>query len=130
AEFLERIGWQDEEPDGGKEEKKNEAAAERKARKKLKAEFLQERYQALTPLEGRIKELETAITRSEEELHHTTTGLVKASTEGDAPAIAGLSRRHHELRPRIDSLYEELEEALTEYEKQCEHFKQRLAGFE
>ncbi len=129
-EFLRKIGWQDEEGESRKQKKKNVVAVDRKALKKLKAQLIQDRSQALNPLELRIKELERTISEKEKEMHQTTAFLVKASTKGNSSAITELSRKHHELRSHIDLLYGQLEKTLSKYEKECEYYKQRFAEWD
>ncbi|MCK4533139.1 ABC-F family ATP-binding cassette domain-containing protein [bacterium] len=130
GEFLQKIGWQDEEGEYRKQKKKNVVAVDRKALKKMKGKLIQDRSQILNPLGLRIKELERVIAGKEKEMHQTTAFLVKASTKGDVSAITELSQKHHELRSHIDSLYGQMEESLSKYEKKCEYYKQRLAEFD
>ncbi len=129
-EFLDEVGWQDEEALLPEKPAKSREAVDKKAQKRVKAELLQERFRALSPLETQIEQLERSISSNEQELHKTTEHLVQASTEGDAAGIARLSKRHHELRPHIESLYLQLDKVLSEHKAASEQFQKRLSALQ
>jgi ATP-binding cassette subfamily F protein 3 len=132
AEFLEDVGWADEGADRLQKRETGEknSAQEKKNLRKLKADLLREKAKAVRPHEAEIQTLEETITAYETELHCNTELLVKASTEGDAARIAALSKRHHELGPMIEGLYDRLERATGLYEKLCVEYARQLAALE
>lgn len=122
SEFLERVGWQSE-----NEEKERDAQApenSRKARRKERAEFQDEKNRALRPLSLKLKELEDAIRKMEEELHRDNQLIIEASTKSDGAAITELSRKIHRSKERIDGLYDELTRASDEYEATAARYKE------
>lgn len=129
ADFLEKVGWENED-DSRPAAVKAGSSPDRRNAKKLKADLLFERSQAVKPLERRVTELEASITASEQSLHENTEQMVHASTVGDVKAFAELPRQAAALRVRIEELYEELDRVSTEYEERNRIFKERLAEFE
>lgn len=128
ADFLEKVGWENEED--SRPSAAGRAVPERRNLKKLKADLLYERSQAVKPLERRVAELEAAITSSEQELHDNTALMVQASTTGNVQAIAELPRQAAVLRARIEELYDELDRVSTEYDEKSRIFRERLAKLE
>lgn len=121
SEFLERVGWQSE-----NEEKERDAQVpenSKKARRKERADFLDEKNRALKPLTVKLKELEEAIRKMEEELHQDNQLIVEASAKSDGSAISELARKIHRSKERIDLLYDELTKASDEYEATASRYK-------
>jgi ATP-binding cassette subfamily F protein 3 len=128
--FLDRVGWEVDEPSGRKEPTADgEPAAPGLDKKKLRqtrAKILKERSRVVTPLQTRVDDLESRIVAMEAEARSAVAGLERASSEGDAAAIAELSRASGQLQQDIDQLFGELERATTELERAAETFARRL----
>jgi len=127
--FLDRVGWEDENDLKSSDRKagaKSLTKADRKAQKKMKAELLQEKTRVLKPMSEKISEIESAIEQLESEFRENTELLVKASGEGNVVAIAELPKKNGAVRRQIDELYEQLEEITSTYEKESLEFEQRL----
>jgi ATP-binding cassette subfamily F protein 3 len=131
-EFLDKVGWESEE----KEEKpftvgRSALAAktkldDKKSTKLKKATLVQEKSQALKPLETEIARLEKNIAALEKELHHCTESLVQASGEGNGAVIAEMSKKSHRLRPEIEDHYRRLDKVLAEYEDKVKEYKDKM----
>ncbi|MBU4305678.1 MAG: ATP-binding cassette domain-containing protein [Candidatus Omnitrophica bacterium] len=128
--FLEQVGWQDE--DFGSKMAVSEANAltQRQLRKRRSAQLRQERSRVLAPLEKEIEHLEKRISGLEEELRKTNEGLIIAAQRCDPAAIAGLSRLSKELPRGIDAQYAKLDAVFRDYESRREEFNRELADID
>jgi ATP-binding cassette subfamily F protein 3 len=125
--FLDNVGWQSEHADGKSPKKaKPVHAIQRQQMKKAKAELQQERSREIQPLQARIKDLESTIAMLEKDLHDTTEHLIAASSGGDAGRIAALSKHSHELKPRIEMVYAQLDRTISEFELISADYNKRL----
>jgi ATP-binding cassette subfamily F protein 3 len=136
--FLDSVGWEmDEILARGRVKPSSEPAksspapkrpasrGDRKEQRQARAKRVQERSRVIGPLEKRVAELETSITVLEAEADATDRALADASVAGDAEAIAELSKRSRELKPRIDGAYRALDEAMRSLEREAERFEER-----
>jgi len=145
-EFLDEIGWENEESEakrGGKPQEDApapeeaaapdpqspaEEAACRKDVKKAKAALIQEKSKVLKPLEKRIKELEVMISRLEQEAEQNNQKLVEASMANDVPALVELPQKNQQLKQQLDFLYLELDKVTTDFEKRTNEFEARMSS--
>ncbi|GAX59823.1 ATPase components of ABC transporters [Candidatus Scalindua japonica] len=119
AQFLEQIGWDDQDSiTPGEKSSKQEGpqSLNKKDKRKVRAEFTARRSKALAPFEKKIREIEKKIEKSERELHLDTESLIKASQDKDGVTISRLSKSIKHAQNHIDTLYESLEETNEEYE--------------
>jgi len=110
--FLERIGWDDEEkplPLPGVDRERDKSGVGRKELKRLRAEFIQTRSKVLGPLERKMSVLENTIVSLEEKIDEENQTLMRATAVGEGKSIAALSISIHEARNEIDRLFDELE---------------------
>ncbi|NLT22564.1 MAG: ABC-F family ATP-binding cassette domain-containing protein [Syntrophorhabdus sp.] len=127
--FLSRVGWEDE---AGDRTGESEAAlipakgSLRKESKRLRADIVNERSRAMTPVKTRINDIESAITETERQLARDNEALIAASQKGDGKSIISLSMSIHEARQRIDGLFDELEVLTLEHDALARDFEQRL----
>ena len=123
--FLERIGWKDEEntPKPTQLPGEQKKRAERKDLRRLRAEMITNRSRVLNPLQERIRELEARIISIEEQLREDNTTLLRASQQGAGRSIAALSISIHESRKRVESLFEELEKLSVEFHVKSREFE-------
>ncbi len=121
SEFLDQIGWASKDVLDAREKArgvmKSPASGNKKEERKRRARELAARREKLGPFEKRIAKLEEDIVASEKEDKILTDELVKSSGEQNAKAIIQLSKDLKELKVKIDSLYDELDGVVTEYEK-------------
>lgn len=123
--FLEKIGWEEE------EEKENfsESIPKKNIRQK-RASIVQEKSRVLKPLERQLAELEKTIEQAEEEKNHITTLLMEASVRSDGEVIREQSIALKLQEKRLQELYEayyalasDVEEKQSFYDaqlKECE----------
>lgn len=122
SQFLEQIGWDDQESitlkkKSSKQEEKQPKNFNKKDIRKVRAEFVARRSKTLNPYERKIKELEDGIEKLEHQFHNDTQALIKASHDQDGATISSLSKSMKPIRAQIDSLYNELDKVNEEYER-------------
>jgi ATP-binding cassette subfamily F protein 3 len=121
-EFLEKVGWGDEQ----KEVRKKSGANPKKAIRQRRGALIAERSSKLGPLEKEIKELEERISELEAMQAATNAELESASHLQDSVKIVELSRRFKELVLEIETCFAHLEIVDKEYEVLSEEFAQQL----
>ncbi len=107
-EFLEKIGWEEEE---GSKPKKKKPKINHKERKKLRKAVMQERNEERKPYTKEIKFCEEKIEEMEVALAAKNGELEKASNSGDNSAIMELSHEVGLIQQEVDALFERLEVA-------------------
>ncbi|WP_373001668.1 ABC-F family ATP-binding cassette domain-containing protein [Sulfurimonas sp.] len=121
--FLEKIGWEEEE-----QEEKVKAAPKgnQKENKKLKAEMVRERNKVTSSLKKKVEKLESKIMKIEEllELHHKE--LIEVSNSGDSASLMELSKLVSDEEKQVEDAFEELEVAQTELDEINEDYNKRF----
>lgn len=102
--FLEKIGWEEE--DGPT--KKLKPKLSKKEIQQKRSEIIKERSKILNPLKKRIEVLELKIHENETKLESTNKELIKASENSDGDLITTLSKKVSDLESSIDTDFEEL----------------------
>jgi ATP-binding cassette subfamily F protein 3 len=126
-EFLDQVGWEgDEAPPPRPAAEAPAPAGARQEAKRARAVLLQERSRTLHPLEEEAARLEGSIVELESEQAANDEALVRASTDGDAAAIAALAKRQREIPPLLDGLYDRLDGVTRDLEGRRAEFEQRL----
>jgi ATP-binding cassette subfamily F protein 3 len=127
--FLDRSGWKDE-AEATVHTRQNSGqkgnGANRKDLRRIKAELVNSRSRTLVPIQSRIVEVEETITRLEKDIEQDTKALIKASVKGHGESIRQLSLSIHELRGKIDILFDELETLTDELGVKSREFEERL----
>ena len=108
SEFLEKIGWEEEEDSKPKKQKPKINHKEQKAKRKA---IIQERNQERKEYVKQIKEYETQIEKAEKELKEKNEALEIASNRQDSNNLIELSKEVGEIQQKIDRLFEDLEVA-------------------
>ncbi|MBI4863791.1 MAG: ATP-binding cassette domain-containing protein [Candidatus Riflebacteria bacterium] len=130
-EFLEKVGWEDEETvdpgDAGPEAEARGAASKKEIRQK-RSQITQERSRVLSPLKKRMEALEEEITRLERQITSQNEELIEASRGGQGERIAALARSVGQARQRVDELFDALEQVTLEFERESGRFDKRLEG--
>ncbi len=127
ADFLERIGWEEERDAGsaGGATENTPAVSKKKARK-ARSEIISRRASVLRPLEETIAAMEEEIARCDSDMTAHNEELIGASQRGESSRITELSKLIHGKRNRLDSLYDELEKLTTSLEEEKEKFEKEL----
>ena len=123
-EFLEKIGWEEEE---ASKPKKKKPKINHKERKKLRKAVTQERNEIRKPYTKEIKLCEEKIEVLEADMAVKNEALTAASNSGDNDKIMELSKEVGLVQQEIDELFERLEiatekddEIVAEYELKLE----------
>jgi ATP-binding cassette subfamily F protein 3 len=128
--FLNDVGWELDETlrqrDPQEDDVKPAPAVDKKALRQARAKIVQERSQAVAPLEKRVRELEAVIEGLDEEAAEVMSALEQAALAGDGEAMARNSRRHESIKQEIDHAFEALEAATKEYEEAARAYDDRL----
>ena len=106
AEFLEKIGWEEEE---GAKPKKKKPKINHKERKKLRKAVTQERNEERKPYTKEIRLCEEQIEKAEAELAVKNEALEKASNSGNNDDIMEFSKEVGLVQQEVDALFERLE---------------------
>ncbi|MCI0651129.1 MAG: ATP-binding cassette domain-containing protein [Planctomycetes bacterium] len=128
ADFLERIGWADEDESRLASAKTDANGRGRQEERRLRAARVTRRSRLLRPLDDAIARCESEIAELEERRRAAQEGLCEASRTSEGGAIARLSRELHGLGGEIDERYQALERALTERERTAEALDAEEAG--
>ncbi|KAA0258334.1 ABC-F family ATP-binding cassette domain-containing protein [Deferribacter autotrophicus] len=123
-EFLEKIGWDEEDFERDRKEEKNKLS--KKDIRRLKAELIAEKSKVLNPLAREVEELEKAIEESESRKEELNSLILKYSVEGNFEEIASLSKELKNLEKNIDELYSRYEIKLSELEEKEIYFQKKL----
>ncbi len=129
--FLDRGGWEDENPVSGKasitpDSTDTTRKLTKKELKRRRSEIIAERGRILTPVKENITNTENEIEVLETELAHHNQGMIEASQEMDGKKIELLSQKIHSCQSKIDLLYNKFEELTTVHDEQNEIFEKQL----
>jgi len=119
-EFLEKIGWEEEDGVVTKKSKPTKPKIDNKERKKRRSSLVQARSKENAPHKKELEFCEAKIMELEEELEVENKKLLEASNTGDNATLMEASQNVGKLQNEIDELFERLEvasEALDEIEQ-------------
>lgn len=121
--FLEKIGWEEEEF-----EQKTKAApkVDKKEQKRLRTALIQERSKLTSPLKKEIEKLETKIMEIEELLEDEHKELIVVSGNGDNSRLIELSGIVTKHEKEVDDKFELLEIAQTKLDEITEEYEIKL----
>ena len=128
AEFLSKIGWDDDDDSDTREKKKRSKTSQlsRKELKKRRAEIISARGRLLKPLKKTIEESESSIIELEELVEKNNELLIKASNEGDIGEIGSLSKEIAKDSAEIERLFEILVEAQESHDEIYDRYEKEL----
>ena len=106
-EFLEKIGWDEEEID---QKPKKAPKVNKKENKKLRAAIIQERNKLSSPLKKEIEKLENKIIELEDIVENDQSELIQASNQGDNSKVIELSKNIAVNEKKVEEYFEKLEE--------------------
>ena len=122
-EFLEKIGWEEEEV-----EKKVKAAPKpnQHANKKQRAYLISQRNKETSPLKKKLEKLEALIIKTEEELELNQQELIKISSSADSGQLAELYKEVASQEELIEKIFEELEEVQTQFDEIVAEYETKI----
>ncbi len=123
--FLEKIGWGEENIDGEKKNKGNDY----RAYKQQKADLIKERSQKTSPLKKEIEKLEAEIISLEGMLEGLNQKLVQAVDKKKGEEISFLAKEIGQIEKKISTLFSDLEissDKLSEFENHYENLLAKL----
>jgi ATP-binding cassette subfamily F protein 3 len=131
SEFLEKIGWQEEdEQESGEsqapEESPETAKLSKKEARKRRSEILTEKNRVTKPIEKKMAATEKEIEGQEEKLEQLNKAMLAASQSGDGEKISDLSKEIHACQSHIDSSFELLENLMSDLEEKAGTFDRQL----
>lgn len=127
ADFLERVGWAEEDKKKREKKKSKELKNNNKDElRKQRAQLVSERSQVLGPLKKKMEELEGMIAQNEKSLADKNTALLEASQKNQVDQFMTLSKEMKMLQQEIDKLYPQLEKAMQEYEQKNVEYEKKL----
>jgi ATP-binding cassette subfamily F protein 3 len=124
--FLDRVGWKDEETRGDRGADVPNRQGNRKDMRRIRAELITDRSRTLGPLQNRIEEIEETIVDLEGEVEANTQALLDASVKGDGLAIRSFSIALTNAKEQIDALFDELAALTEEHAAKSREFEERL----
>ncbi|WP_457750075.1 ATP-binding cassette domain-containing protein [Sulfurimonas sp.] len=104
--FLEKIGWDEEETE---QKVKQAPKSNHKENKKLRAELIRERNKRTSPLKKKVDTLENKIIDLENTLSLKHEELIEASNTGESATLIELSKTVSEMEKQVEDMFEELE---------------------
>ena len=125
--FLEKMGWEDEEPET---KKKPVSKSNSKETKKLRAVLIQERSQATSSLKKEVEKLEKFIVESEEMLEIYQAELITASNASDNSKIMEISQTIAKIEKEIEQKFDLLEENQNKLDETLASFEEKLLELE
>ena len=81
-------------------------------------------------MKNRISEIEQSVEKREEKLEKQNNEMVEASAAGDGKKISSLSKEIHRSQIEINSLFEEYETLVTQYDEKKKEFEQEMIMIE
>ncbi len=129
-EFLEKIGWEEEEQKGSKSDEKKKPKIDYKERKKLRKECIQARNALRDPYRKEIKTCEDQIAQIEKEIACENRLLEEASQNGDNSSMIEHSATLGKLQDEVDRLFDRLEIATEKEEEITAEYEEKLAALD
>ena len=126
-EFLEKIGWEEEE---GSKPKKKKPKIDYKERKRLRKELISERNTLRQPYTKTVTLCETKIESIEKEIAVLETKLAEVSAAGDNSAMIEYSTMLGKLHEEVEQLFASLEEATEKEEAITAEYEEKLAALD
>ncbi|MDC0357285.1 ATP-binding cassette domain-containing protein [Oligoflexia bacterium] len=123
--FLDRVGWQDEEEKDSTAQKNDRVESKRALRKK-RAEVVTRRSKLLNPLNKKIHTLEETIVALEKQVQEESDLLIEASQDGFGDDAAKISRQLHQHKLQIENCFCELEVVTKERDLLAQTFEGEL----
>ena len=127
-EFLDSIGWEEEDDGTSKKSKKQSKPSSGSERdfKREKAELLQERSRVLTPLKDEVALLEKKIGQLEKDVTAHQDKLAKLSSKSDGAGISQTAQALSAVKGELEGLVQKWESTSAEVEEKEKAYAQRI----
>ena len=126
-EFLEKIGWEEEEIE---QKEKSTPKVNKKENKKHRAALVQERSKLTSPLKKAVEKYESKIMELEETLEQNQNELIEASNKNDNSKVIELSSVVLKLEKEVEENFELLEENQIKLDEILEEYEEKLQELE
>ena len=126
--FLDRIGWKNENESGAPRAKKNSRnnSVNKKQLRRERAELLNKKSKTMDDLQKSIDEAEKEVLRLEEKIERQNHEIREASLKGEGGAIKILTKKLLELKFRLDAVFAKLDLLRSEIEGKTKEFEEGL----
>jgi ATP-binding cassette subfamily F protein 3 len=128
--FLDKIGWEEEDGVVEKKVKSSKPKIDNKEKKRLKKEFTQAKSKENAPHKKELEFCENKIIKLEEQLDIENKNLVEASNSGENSNMIEASQNIGKLEKEIDELFERLEVASETLDEIEEKYAPKLEALE
>ena len=126
-EFLEKVGWEEEEVD---KKVKTAPKSNQHQNKKQRAYLISQRNKETSPIKKKIEKLELDIIKLEEKLEANQQELIKISNSGDSGKLAELYKEVAYQENKIEEDFEALEELQNQFDDIVEEYEEKIKEFE
>jgi len=127
--FLDRVGWKSENESGAPRVKKNGArnnSVNKKQLRRERAELLNKKSKTMGTLQKSIDESEKEILLLEEKIEHDNREIREASLRGEGETIRLITKKLHDSKSRLESLFSRLDLLHMEIEGRTKEFEEEL----
>jgi len=124
-EFLEKIGWEEEEGMG--KSQKSKPKIDKKERKLLRANLVQAKSKEISPYKKEMDTCETKIIKLEKQLEEHNQILVNATNNGNNSQIIEFSQIISKINNEIEECFEKLEVATEKFDEISAKYDTQLA---
>lgn len=127
--FLDRVGWKSENESGTPSVKKTRKnSVNKKQLRRERAELLNKKSRTMSGLQKSIDEAEKEVLRLEEKIEQENQEIKEASIKGDGEAIKMLTKKLHDSKSRLDTVFAKLDLLRSEIENRTKEFEDELEG--
>ncbi|PLY04194.1 MAG: ABC transporter ATP-binding protein [Arcobacter sp.] len=122
-EFLEKIGWDEEEAE---EKVKPAPKVNKKENKKMRTALITERNKLASPLKKAVEKLENSIMEIEDLIEKEQAELIQASNQGNNSKIIEISQIVTKDEKNVEEKFEKLEEVQLQLDELMEEYEKKL----
>ncbi|RJQ13306.1 MAG: ABC transporter ATP-binding protein [Nitrospiraceae bacterium] len=129
--FLDRVGWKSENDSGVsrlKKPKSRNNSINKKQLRRERAELLNKKSKTMGALQKSIDEAEKEIVKLEEMIERDNREIIEAYLKNDGQAIKILTKKLHDSKAGLDSLFSKLDLLRAEVEGRTKEFEEELEG--
>jgi ATP-binding cassette subfamily F protein 3 len=126
-EFLEKVGWEEEEVE---KKVKTVPKSNHHQNKKQKAYLISQRNKETSPIKKKIEKLEIDIIYLEEKLEANQQELIKISSSGDSGKLSDLYKEVAYQENKIEEDFEALESLQNQFDEIVEEYEEKIKEFE
>ncbi len=130
--FLDRVGWKGENESAGmsrlKKTRSRNNSVNKKQLRRERAELLKRRSATMGALQKNMDDVEKEIVKLEEKIEHENREIIEAFLRADGDAIKILTKKLHDSKTRLESLFTKLDLLRTEIESRTKEFEEELEG--